>query len=111
MRVREGDCAARPAPSGRAQVDEAGYNSNHRCYVVNHFKSKTRRHQTLLPTFSREQNVNGRRPCEVDFVDSSPGLSSRDIISRRNNPLAARPERRRVTGFWRQLQAGDVRAL
>jgi hypothetical protein len=39
----------------------------------------------------------------VDAVNAQPGLSPHQILSRRHNPIAARPERRRVTGFWRQL--------
>ena len=39
----------------------------------------------------------------VDEVDVSPGLSPRQIISRRHNPVASHPERRRVVGFVQQL--------
>ena len=50
----------------------------------------------------------------VNDLNARPGMSPRDILSRRHNPLASRPERQHVVGFWRQLAvlgARDVRVV
>ena len=56
---------------------------------------------SLWDAYERELAPLIRR--RVDDADAVPGLSPRQIISRRHNPVACRPERRRVSGFWRQL--------